>query len=152
MNTDRFKRRAAPLLLAAAACLVAATGGWLATALPRARLDTDDVVEWRLPSLTTVEAARASRVLAGGNIWDATAASGAPAGPTQPLTPPDWRIMAAVVAGNDRLALIRVGNEPPYELRVGDRLPGGAIIRGIEADRLTIELNGKRRILRLSAP
>jgi hypothetical protein len=153
VNGDRVRRRVAAVLLPAVACLLAAVGGWLMTALPELPRGTDDAVEWRLPLPATPEAANASQVLAGRNIWDATAAApGVPTGPAQPLTPPDWRIMAAVIAGKDRSALIRVGSEPPYELRIGDKLPGGAIIRGIEADRLIIELNGKRRILRLSAP
>jgi hypothetical protein len=153
VNADRFKRRAAPvLLLLAAACLLAAAGGWLATALPEMPHGKEEAIEWKLPTLAAADAVRASQVLAGRNIWDASAAPGAATGPAQPLTPPDWRIMAAVVAGKDRTALIRVGNEAPFELRVGDKLPGGAIIRGIEVDRLIIELNGKRRILRLSAP
>jgi hypothetical protein len=152
VNAHPLRRRAASALLPAAACLLAAAGGWLATALPPVAPGADSAVEWRLPALASAEAGKASQVLAGRNFWDASAAPAVPTGPAQPLTPPDWRIMAAVVSGENRTALIRVGNETPYELRVGDKLPGGAIIRGIEVDRLTIELNGKRRILRLTAP
>ncbi|HXF45979.1 MAG TPA: hypothetical protein VNK91_07655, partial [Burkholderiaceae bacterium] len=80
MNTDRFKHRAAPVLLLAAACLLAAAGGWLAKALPEMPRETDGAIEWKLPALATAEAAKASRILAERNIWDATGAPGAPAG------------------------------------------------------------------------
>ena len=129
----------------------------MATELPGTSQSLDGMVPWRLPSTTSADAHQASKILATRSIWEVVAppvgaAAGAAAAPGRPLTPPDWRIIAAVVAGNDRIALIRIGGEPVYELRIGDKLPGGAVIRDIEADRLIIELNGKRRALKLSAP
>lgn len=153
MNTDSIKRRAPAIVLPASACLLAGVAGWLTTGLPISPSNTDATAQWRLPTTSSADAAEASKALAARSMWGAAAPPpGTPAGASRPLTPPDWRIIATAVAGNDRTALIRVGTEPAYELHIGDTLPGGAVVRGIEVDRLIVELHGKRRALKLPAP
>lgn len=66
-----------------------------------------------------------------------------------PLTPPDWRILAAVNAGADRFVVIQVGKQPPVNVAAGEKLPDGSKLERIEADRLYLVVNGKKRILRI---
>ena len=86
-----------------------------------------------------------------------------------PLTPPDWRIAGVYEQGgtsyavvsqldvNDPLASLPVppGLPPPppkynyRHLTVGDTLPGGAKILGINPDYLCIRLNGHARKLKV---
>jgi hypothetical protein len=156
VNADSLKRRAVMIATGAAACGLAAAAGWVATEPPVLSSSAGGATQWRpptMPNASNADAVQASKMLASRSIWGAAAPPpGAPAGPTRPLTPPDWRILATVVAGKDRTALIRIGTEPAYELRIGDKLPGGAVVRDIGADRLIIELDGKRRALRLPPP
>lgn len=150
----RAGTRARGVQIAGATALVAIAGllGWVFTdTTPVSRDNRGDV--WKLPTLPGADAGDASKVLAERNIWGAAPAPAqAAAGPSAPLTPPDWRILATAVSGADRIVLIRIGTEPPQELRSGDKLPGGAIIRAVQSDRLVIQLDGKRRILRIPPP
>jgi hypothetical protein len=66
-----------------------------------------------------------------------------------PLTPPDWRILAVVAGESDRFVSVQQGKQPPVELRVGQRLPDGSVIRRIEADALYLVVRGNQRILRV---
>lgn len=136
------------LLLPLAACVGFAALGWLLTSIPAPQRGTAAGAEWSVPPLT---AWRKEVTIRDG--WEALppgpTAAGGPAAPTQPLTRPDWRIVAVAITGKERTAILRQGDNT-QELRVGDQLPGGAAIRGIEADRLIIELSGKRRALRMS--
>lgn len=151
MISDALRRRITSWLLPSLVCLAAVAGGWLSTSLPPRAAAADSAIDWRLPQWKAPEVAQASRRLAERSIWEPqAAASGAPGGAAQPLTPPDWRIIAVAVTREERVAMLAVGSDRPQELRVGDRLPGGAIIRAIEPDRLTIELDGQRRLLRLA--
>jgi hypothetical protein len=61
-----------------------------------------------------------------------------------PLTPPDWRIVAVTIAGDEKVVFLRTGKERPVELKIGDALPGGARIVDIAADHLIIALDGRR--------
>jgi hypothetical protein len=150
----RAGARARGVRIAGAAVLCALAGwlGWVFTDVaPASRDNRGDV--WKLPTLPGTDAGDAAKVLAERNIWGAAPAPAqAAAGPAAPLTPPDWRILATAVSGADRVVLIRIGTEPPQELRVGDKLPGGAIIRAVQSDRLVLQLDGKRRILRIPPP
>lgn len=66
-----------------------------------------------------------------------------------PLTPPDWRILAAVNSGADRFVVVQVGKQPPVNVAAGEKLPDGSKLERIEADRLYLVVNGKKRILRI---
>ena len=136
------------VLLPLAACVGVAALGWLFTSMPATSRGTAAGAEWFVPPLTPWRKAVAMR-----DGWEPLPAgptpSGVPGAPAQPLTRPDWRIVAIAIAGKERTAILRQGDNT-QELRAGDQLPGGAVIRGIEPDRLIIELSGKRRALRMS--
>jgi len=151
LKPDALRRRLTPWLMPALVCLAAAAVGWLSTRLPQRGSGVDTTADWKLLQWKSPDVEAAARRLAERSIWDPQAAAGAatPAA-SKPLTPPDWRIVAVAVSKEERVAMLSVGGERPQELRVGDQLPGGAIIRGIETDRLLIELNGERRLLRLA--
>lgn len=134
------------------ACLLVASAAWMLTSVPELPPERDHDA-WRLPALPGAAAKESWAALAERNIWGATEtpAQGAAtqAVPARPLTPPDWRILAAVVTAKERVVVVRIGAEYPQELRIGDALPGGAIIREIEPDRLVVQIDGRRRILRV---
>jgi hypothetical protein len=135
------------LALPAALCLLVAGVAYVVTEIPAPRAENGSDDSWRLPQRIEWKGTEEAAALAQRIVWEGQPAPAAAAGPGKPRTPPDWRIVATVVTRERPVAVIRVGNDTPYELGVGDALPGGAIIRAIEADRLQIELNGKRRYL-----
>jgi hypothetical protein len=111
-------------------CLIVGAGGWVFTTIEPAADDARADV-WKLPILPGAETASPDKAAALRSIWGTVATAAKAEGPTAPLTPPDWRILATAVSGTERVAMIRVGTEAPQELRVGDSLPGGAIIQGV---------------------
>ena len=144
MKRSRDPRALLPLAL----CVGVAALGWLLTSIPAPHRGAAAGAEWSVPPLTPWRRDVAIR-----DGWEPLPAGPAPASgpdtPAQPLTRPDWRIVAIAIAGKERTAILRQGDNT-QELRVGDQLPGGAVIRSIEPDRLIIELSGKRRALRMS--
>ena len=138
-----------PLLAGLAALLagiVAASGGQPPTSPPAAS-------EWKPPELPAGAFQKHARAVAAKGLWGTAApppgAPGAGAAEKAPLTPPDWRIIGMAINGPTRVVYVQVGKEPFMELSVGDKLPGGAEIKGIEPGRLLLLVDGKRRVLAL---
>ncbi|GAB3259989.1 hypothetical protein [Chitinimonas naiadis] len=117
---------------------------------------------WLIPQRPTVDPVADVAQITENHLWGAPLMGGALT-MEAPLTPPNWRITGVISAGGEtyavvsteatKIGLLLPGVQPPkYEisqLRVGDRLPGGASILHIQPDRLGILLNGKKRILRV---
>jgi hypothetical protein len=138
-----------PLLagsIALLAGIVAAASGQPPKGLPAAS-------EWKPPEVPAGAFQKNARAVAAKGLWGtAGPAPGAPgSGPIEkgPLTPPDWRIIGMAINGPTRVVYVQVDKEPFMELSIGDKLPGGAEIKGIEPGRLLLLVEGKRRVLAL---
>jgi hypothetical protein len=109
--------------------------------------------DWKAPELPAGAHQKHARDIAAKGLWGTAAlppgAPGAGAVEKAPLTPPDWRIIGMAVNGPTRVVYVQVGKEPFMELSIGDKLPGGAEIKGIEPGRLLLLVDGKRRVLAL---
>jgi len=121
-------------------------------------------VVWNLPQRPELDAAGDVKQIKDNRLWGAGFAfPGAGLAPEPPLTPPNWRVTGVISAAGDTYAIVATEAvktglllpgmpAPKYsisQLRVGDKLPGGASILHIQPDRLGILLNGKKRILRV---
>ena len=120
--------------------------------LPAMRVLTPQELAWNLPVQASVEADAALSIIQRRRLWGGTGAGGlVPGGlPGQaaaeekPLTPPDWRVAGVVTEGRQLVALIATQGEfQPQTVRVGDRLPGGAKVAAIHADRIVAILDGR---------
>ena len=82
-------------------------------------------------------------------VWMATGQTLTSFHQSTKATPPDWRIAGVFSQGGKPVALLNIDELPPrqQQLRVGDKLPGGAKILAITPDRLCILLGGKKRSL-----
>jgi len=133
-------------LLALLAGIVVASGGQPPKGPPAA-------AEWKPPELPAGVLQKHARAIAAKGLWGTAApppgAPGAVAVEKAPLTQPDWRIIGMAVNGPTRVVYVQVGKEPFMELSIGDKLPGGAEIKGIEPGRLLLLVDGKRRVLAL---
>lgn len=69
--------------------------------------------------------------------------------PPVPATKPNWRILAAVSAGEDSYVAVQIGKLPSTEIKIGQFLPDGSQVMRIDSDRLYLNIKGKKRILRL---
>ena len=146
-----FARYGRFLLVPAAALALASLAGALFAPLapPRAPAST---TAWTAPALAAPPLASYAKTLAERGQWGAAELPpGAPTakGPEAPLTRPDWKIVALASSGSTRVAMLQSGSNPPIEIDVGDRLPGGAIVKGIEPGGLQLLIDGKRRVLTL---
>ena len=81
------------------------------------------------------------------NLWGLPPSAAVAA--SEPLTKPNWRIMAVVQQGSIKKAILVFDNQlnAPTELKVGDKLPGGYPIVAIDPDYLTIRMHGHNRVL-----
>ncbi len=133
-------------LVALLAGIVAASGGQP----PKSPAAASD---WKPPELPAGAFQKNARAVAAKGLWGTAAplpgAPGAGAVEKAPLTPPDWRIIGMAINGPTRVVYVQVGKEPFMELSIGDKLPGGAEIKGIEPGRLLLLVDGKRRVLAL---
>jgi hypothetical protein len=116
-------------------------------ALPKAAARNLARETWALPAARQIDKLSYQQ-LKERNLWgDAVMASAVAA--SEPLTAPDWNIIG--VASNTAVTtlLLSFSNAPErlIELKVGESLPGGAKIMGIEQDKIRILLNGKPRQL-----
>jgi len=109
--------------------------------------------EWKPPEVPAGAFLKSARAVAAKGLWGVAApppgTPGARAVEKAPLTPPDWRIIGMTINGPARVVYVQVGKEPFMELSIGDKLPGGAEIKGIEPGRLLLLVEGKRRVLAL---
>jgi hypothetical protein len=105
-------------------------------------VDKDD---WRLPTEPTEDLAEARAQMEEHNLWG----DSRPPQQLKPLTPPNWRITGVYAAGNERFVLLNIEQQPLQQLKQGERLPGGAKILKIDAEQITIALNGKTRQLKV---
>lgn len=148
MSALSASSRALRLALLLSLCLFVAGLAYTVTDIAPPPVENGGGEAWRLPERVEWAGAQDAAALATRMMWEGQASPAAAAvEPGKLRTPADWRIVATVVTRERPVAVIRVGNDTPYELSVGDALPGGAIIRAIEADRLQIELGGKLRYL-----
>ena len=137
----------------AAGLLAALAGALLATVPPRAAAEATSgwtVPRWQPESTSAAASAMRERGLMGSAAAPTLPpelAAMSPAAPVVELTAPDWRVVAVAIRGAERVAIIQTGAQQPAELREGDKLPGGALIRRIEPDRLLLMIDGKRRAL-----
>lgn len=134
---------------AAILLVLAVASGWIMLhppelPAPSAKRAQDE--SWQLPQRDAPDAAALLRSIEKNRLWGA---SGLPAPPDEkPLTAPNWRITGIFSAGRETYALVEVEQQPMQQLKTGDKLPGGAKILRITADRVCILLNGKKRALK----
>lgn len=110
---------------------------------PRAARAQDD--EWRLPARAKPDTEALAATIERDRLWGA---SGLAPIEDKPLTAPNWRIAGIVSAGAESYALLETVGQPAQQIRAGGKLPGGATILNMTADRLCILLNGKKRFLK----
>lgn len=60
---------------------------------------------------------------------------------------PAWRFLAILNNGTEKIVVLDVEKQPNRQLKVGDKLPGGAKIHAIRHDSLCVIVNGKKRLL-----
>jgi hypothetical protein len=116
-------------------------------ALPKATTRNLARETWALPAVRQIDKLSYQQ-LKERNLWgDAITASAVTTG--EPLTAPDWNIIGVASNGTAATLLLSFSNAPErlIELKVGEFLPGGAKIIGIEQDKIRILLNGKPRQL-----
>lgn len=108
--------------------------------------------EWDLPAGTgkNIEAdlKKSADAVLSRNLWGVVAAAADPSALTD-LTDPPWRFVGVLRNGAERYVLIKIGNKPVANLKVGDALPGGSKILDIGEDRLCVLVNGKKRALEI---
>jgi hypothetical protein len=134
--------------------LFALAAAWLLLApadLPPLRTVKSSDDSWQLSQPTSIASDAALSEINRVGLWRSAAAPGATALVQDPpaLTPPDWRIAGVFSQGDKPVALLIFDELPPrqQQLRVGDKLPGGAKILAITPDRVCILLGGKKRSL-----
>ena len=143
-------------LSALIALLFALVAAWLLLSpanLPTQRSLKPQGDTWQLNLPVTIESDAALSVIAQTRLWGGGVGAGTAPLPTDeaPLTAPDWRISGVYSEGSGKnVALLSFDGLPlaaqqQQQLRVGDKLPGGAKILAITPDRVCILLNGKKR-------
>jgi hypothetical protein len=145
-----MKRLAVPLLLI---WFIAGALFWaIAPRPPEPEKASAQLADWTPPELDLSDPERAWTDLRVRQIW------GAPPPPPgvdqkpeepQPLTRPDWRILAAIAAGGEQYVVVRIGEEPPVNVKTGEHLPDGSLLARVEPDRLYLVFRGRKRVLRI---
>ncbi|MBP8143851.1 MAG: hypothetical protein KAY56_00830 [Inhella sp.] len=80
-------------------------------------------------------------------IWEHELQDGIPAR-AEPLTPPPWRMVGAVLVDREwQLIIQRGGATEPEFHRQGGRLPGGYLIEQITQEDVTLKVGGRRVVL-----
>jgi hypothetical protein len=142
-----------PVILPVLAGSIALLAGIVAAAGGQPPKGPPVAPEWKVPELPAGAFQKSARAVAAKGLWGTAApppgAPGAGVVEKAPLTPPDWRIIGMAINGPTRVVFVQVGKEPFMELSIGDKLPGGAEIKGIEPGRLLLLVDGKRRVLAL---
>jgi Type II secretion system protein C len=139
-------------LAAATAVLIAAGFAmWyvLLPPLPVAKLEALQPDQLPAPS-PRADLAAAQSALTARPLWGRDASTVGPASTDLP-----WRFVGAVGVGTARatpaFVLISIGDQEPEIRRVGDALPGGAIITRIRHDQICVRVDGRERTLPLSS-
>jgi hypothetical protein len=133
--------------------LFALVAAWLLLApadLPPLRTVKSSEDPWQLSQPASIASDAALSAINRAGLWRSGAAPAAmPTQEAPALTPPDWRIAGVYAEGGKQVALLNIDELPPrqQQLRVGDKLPGGAKILAITPDRVCILLGGKKRSL-----
>ncbi len=137
------RRRPVQLAAAFAALLAAAAVlGWHAGAAPSSAAAAAAPARWALPPVNARDPAHDAAILTARHPWGGGAAfrdidTPAPASAAMP-----WHLAGIVERGDERLALVLVGNGPTAKLEyraVGDSLPDGSVLVQIGADSATSE-------------
>lgn len=134
--------------------LFALAAAWLLLApadLPSLRTIKSSEEPWQLSQSASITSDAALSEINRAGLWrSATAPQAAlPAQDAPALTPSDWRIASVFSQGGKQVVLLIFDELPPrqQQLRVGDKLPGGAKILAITPDRVCVLLGGKKRSL-----
>jgi hypothetical protein len=101
--------------------------------------------EWKPPEVPTPAFQHQARIVAASGIWGVPV-TGATGAERADLTPPDWRVAGIAINGPTRVVYVQISKEL-LQAGIGDTLPGGAEIKGIEPGRLLLLVDGKRRVL-----
>lgn len=119
-----------------AAADVAAPGLVPLPALPASA--TGRAAELALLSESTLWGPRSARPAAAGASGAASAAEAAA---------PSWRLSGVYASGEQRVLVLHFEQQakPSQQLRVGDRLPDGSLLRAIEPDRVLVQPRGGSR-------
>lgn len=128
---------------------LAVTAAWVMLrpiGLPEPRTLRAQDEEWRLPDRSKPDTAVLVATIEGDKLWG-TVPGMAPMD-EKPLTAPNWRIVGVVMAGAEKYAMLAVDGQPLQQIKAGEKLPGGATIVDMTADRVCILLNGKKRVLK----
>lgn len=109
--------------------------------------------EWRLPMIADEPLGRAWQALSLFRPWqdmDVAAAAKATAVELPPRSPA-WKMLGVMRRGNQSYLALQVEGQPIRELRAGESLPDGSQVIEISTETVCIEVNGRRRALRIFA-
>lgn len=128
----------------AGAAAVAAVAMWFLSPNPGGRVQVSSSPEpWELPPAVAAQSSKPAPPAGLAQLWG----SAPEFAESAPLNDPAWRIIGIVRAGGDRFVLVKVDGQPERRLAVGESLPGGSRILGIEEDAVCILVNGAKRRL-----
>ena len=123
---------------------LAAFAEWQFVALPPAVETVAPTKEdWVLPRARQTHPETAIEVLVTTSPWGKLPEPGEKPSPNDP----EWRFLGIMARGDQRHVLIKIANQPEQQLKVGDSLPGGSKILGIEDDSLCLLVKGKKRTI-----
>ncbi len=129
--------------------------GWRTGGAPAAPPLATPAEAWTLPQLTASDPARDAAILKARRPWGGGAAFHDIDSPA-PASRAPWQLAGIVERGNERFALILVGQGPAARLEyrgMGDSLPDGSVLVQIGADSATSEggqpAAAERRVYRL---
>ena len=151
------RRRPVQLAAAFAALLAAAAVlGWHAGAAPSSAAAAAAPARWALPPVNPRDPAHDAAILTARHPWGGGAAFRDIDTPVPASAAMPWHLAGIVERGDERLALVLVGNGPTAKLEyraVGDSLPDGSVLVQIGADSATSEggqsAAAERRVYRL---
>ena len=119
--------------------------------LPLLRTVKSSEDPWQLSQPASIASDAALSEINRAGLWRSAAAPPAAllAQDAPALTPSDWRIASVFSQGGKPVALLIFDEVPlrQQQLRVGDKMPGGAKILAITPDRVCVLLGGKKRSL-----
>jgi len=128
--------------IGAVAAAVVAT--WLLSPNPGGRVQVSSSPEpWEMPTAIAARSSNAVSPAGLAQLWG----SAPEFAESAPSNQPAWRIIGIVRAGGDRFVLVKVDGQPERRLAIGESLPGGSRILGIEEDAVCILVNGAKRRL-----
>ena len=134
----------ARILLLLLPSLMAGLVAWeVGPRLPTAKLTYFPGDQWSLDKVPTPDLKKSYAYLSAATIWGNVEA----VKKEEDERDPAWRFLAVMVNGSERFVVIDVEKQPNRQLKVGDKLPGGAKIHDINQDSLCVIVNGKKRAL-----